>query len=378
VISTIHQPNSDTFKMFPKFLLMMDGHTIYQGKTMESVDYFSRIGYVVPEYSNPSDYYLREFYVPFNKTEKDNEKLITVISTYETQIDPQIQAEIENLRYERVTEKQLLKNMKKAGWFKEFFLLFSRCLYNIFFHPMIIKFKTIVYIVLAGACLSLFWDPGNDREGVRGKIGASFFITALFIYGPVGETLQSFSAERPVFLKEYSNKTYGLWSYSLSKDLVEVPFQAFYVILFCSIVYFSMGLQNTFENFAIFTAAQIMNSFCAISIGLLISSAVSNQESATILQELFIAPLLLFCGVQVNIGSIYPWLRWITYFSPLRMTMEILVRNEFDDNITDYGEYVVDELDFNLSIWSCFLLLAIQGVIFKLCAVAFLRLNSKR
>jgi ABC-type multidrug transport system permease subunit len=121
-----------------------------------------------------------------------------------------------------------------------------------------------------------------------------------------------------------------------------------------------------------------MNSFCAISIGLLISSAVSNQESATILQELFIAPLLLFCGVQVNIGSIYPWLRWITYLSPLRMTMEILVRNEFDGNITDYGVFVVDELDFNLSIWSCFLLLAIQGVIFKLGAVAFLRLNSKR
>jgi ABC-type multidrug transport system ATPase subunit len=252
VISTIHQPNSDTFKIFPKFLLMMDGHTIYQGKTMASVDYFNRIGYCVPEYSNPSDYYLREFYVPFVKTEKDNEKLITVVSTYETQIHPQIKAETEELRYEQVTEKQLLKNMTKAGWCKEFFLLFYRCIYNILFHPMIIKFKTIVIIVLAGACLSLFWDPGNDREGVRGKIGASFFITALFIYGPVGETLQSFSAERPVFLKEYSNKTYGLWSYSLSKSLVEMPFEAFYVILFSSIVYFSMGLQNTFENFAIF------------------------------------------------------------------------------------------------------------------------------
>ena len=59
VIATIHQPNSDTFKLFPKLLLLMDGHTIYQGEGISSVEYFKQMGYVTPEYSNPSDYYLK-------------------------------------------------------------------------------------------------------------------------------------------------------------------------------------------------------------------------------------------------------------------------------------------------------------------------------
>lgn len=252
VISTIHQPNSDTFKAFPKLLLMMDGHTIYQGKTMDSVSHFREIGYGVPEYSNPSDYYLREFYLPFNRTEEDENKIKNVTSSYESKIQPMIEKEIEELKYDKVTEKQLLKNMNKANWCKEFYLLLHRAIYNILFHPMIIKFKTIAYTVLALVCLCIFWNPGDDREGTRGKLGAFLFIVATFTYAPVGQALQSFSAERPVFLKEYSNKTYGLWSYSLSKAIVEMPFEAFYVILYCSIVYFTMGLKNTFENYAIF------------------------------------------------------------------------------------------------------------------------------
>ena len=75
VVATIHQPNSDTFQKFPKLLLLMDGHTIYQGKTMDSVGYFNQLGYIIPEYSNPSDYYLKEFYIPFISTKTESQKL---------------------------------------------------------------------------------------------------------------------------------------------------------------------------------------------------------------------------------------------------------------------------------------------------------------
>jgi ABC-type multidrug transport system ATPase subunit len=44
IISTIHQPNSSTFKQFDRLLLMMEGHTIYQGGANESVDYFNDLG----------------------------------------------------------------------------------------------------------------------------------------------------------------------------------------------------------------------------------------------------------------------------------------------------------------------------------------------
>lgn len=44
VVATIHQPNSSTFKLFDRLILMMEGHTIFQGRAEDSVDYFARLG----------------------------------------------------------------------------------------------------------------------------------------------------------------------------------------------------------------------------------------------------------------------------------------------------------------------------------------------
>ena len=74
----------------------------------------------------------------------------------------------------------------------------------------------------------------------------------MFSYGPVGGTIMSFYPEKPVFLKEYSNKTYGLLSYGLSKSIVEMPFEALCAWYFATIVYFGIGFEEGFDNYVIF------------------------------------------------------------------------------------------------------------------------------
>jgi ABC-type multidrug transport system ATPase subunit len=75
VISTIHQPSSKIFRMFPSLLLLMDGYTIFHGPANSSIDYFHKLGFSAPEYSNPADYFLKEFYIPFNKQSNDEIKI---------------------------------------------------------------------------------------------------------------------------------------------------------------------------------------------------------------------------------------------------------------------------------------------------------------
>lgn len=41
VISTIHQPSSEAFKLFDRLILMMDGHITYQGLAKDSTLYFA-------------------------------------------------------------------------------------------------------------------------------------------------------------------------------------------------------------------------------------------------------------------------------------------------------------------------------------------------
>lgn len=180
--------------------------------------------------------------------------------------------------------------MVKVSWLKEFWILLGRSMYKNIYNPMILQFKTFVIIIIGLVCLSTFWNPGDDREGVRGTIGAMFFATALFTHAPIGTTTQTLISEKPVFLKEYLNKTYGLLSYAISKDVVEIPFDVFYVFLFSIITYFAIGLEATFEKFMTFFLAIVMNDICFMSLGLFLSSVFNNEESATLMEEVFAAP----------------------------------------------------------------------------------------
>lgn len=45
VVSTIHQPNTETFAQFDQLMLMADGRTIYMNDASKAVDYFTKTGY---------------------------------------------------------------------------------------------------------------------------------------------------------------------------------------------------------------------------------------------------------------------------------------------------------------------------------------------
>lgn len=96
IIATIHQPNSETFTSFDRLLLLMEGHTIYQGRATESVDYFTSIGYQCPRYANPADYFLKEFSTPKIHDDSYNKKVETVAQNYDTKIAAGIKSESDN------------------------------------------------------------------------------------------------------------------------------------------------------------------------------------------------------------------------------------------------------------------------------------------
>lgn len=59
VVSTIHQPSSEIFDSFERLILICRGNIIYQGEAHQAVDYFTRLGHKCPDFSNPSDYFMK-------------------------------------------------------------------------------------------------------------------------------------------------------------------------------------------------------------------------------------------------------------------------------------------------------------------------------
>ena len=87
VISTIHQPSSQTFALFDWLILMCDGNIDYQGPAQAVAAYFGSIGFPCPANYNPADHILRVLDVPYPKTQEVEDKLETLnISYQDTQV----------------------------------------------------------------------------------------------------------------------------------------------------------------------------------------------------------------------------------------------------------------------------------------------------
>lgn len=109
VIATIHQPSSSTFELFDRLLLLMDGYTIYQGPASKATDHFAKLGYVCPKFANPADYFLKEFYVPFKRTDADATKLNTLIEGYNSEVKEIVAKENDNIKLDPING-ELLKD----------------------------------------------------------------------------------------------------------------------------------------------------------------------------------------------------------------------------------------------------------------------------
>lgn len=231
VIATIHQPSSGTFACFDRLLLLMDGYTIYQGAAKDAANHFGKLGYHVPTYANPADYFLKEFFMPYKKKDSDYKKLNDVVEGYNKHQKDKVKEEDEQISYEEVTEDRLNAQSKKASFFKELGLLLRRTAKNLVRDPQSSRVRVIQTVVMAVLIILVFWDMGNDQQGIDGKAGFAFFISINQIMTALFSVLLMFLMERPVFLREYASKMYGIWTYFTSKSLIEIPFQFIFPFL---------------------------------------------------------------------------------------------------------------------------------------------------
>jgi ABC-type multidrug transport system ATPase subunit len=56
IISSIHQPSSQTFMKFDRVMLLSHGRVAYQGDTARVPEYFAKLGFDIPLRVNPADF----------------------------------------------------------------------------------------------------------------------------------------------------------------------------------------------------------------------------------------------------------------------------------------------------------------------------------
>lgn len=255
VIATIHQPSSNTFSLFDKLILLMDGNPIYQGKASQAANYFTSLGFKIPKFANPSDYFLKEFFVPFHRTIEDDLKLQKLIENYSDRILPQLLNSEEDHKdedVESISSSTLSISPSRANFFIEFKEILIRATKNILREPTFIKMRCLQTLVLCVLSILIFYSLDHSQKGVSGKIGYFFFTSMNQTMIGMMSILLVFIVERPVFLREYASHTYGVNSYFLAKSLVESPLQVVFLVVEATGVYFFIGLTVEVERYLVF------------------------------------------------------------------------------------------------------------------------------
>ncbi|CAI2361389.1 unnamed protein product [Moneuplotes crassus] len=379
VVATIHQPSSQAFGLFDKLILLMDGHQIYQGAASQSVEYFESIGFSVPSYSNPADYFLQKFYMPFNKSEEDVRTLEILTEAYKTKLSDK------NGMAKQIRESDTGLEEAEINEFKEYHSSVSFCtelrellrrtVKNTYRNPTHLKLRFVASVMISVIVCFFFWDLGYDAKGVKNKIGFMFFMSVDQTMQALFSVAMNFIDERPIFLREYASKTYGIWSYFLSKSVIEAPFQLLFPFLASLIVYFAAGLTPEFDKLMIFSCILVSVVFFGTSLGFAIGCSVTDPMMVTTMVIFLLGPMLFCGGYFVNLHQIPVYTKWISHLSPIRYCGEALLRHEFLDN----PRYVHDptlftNFGFELGLTKCIYILLGLGIAFRAVGIIMLRL----
>lgn len=208
--------------------------------------------------------------------------------------------------------------------------------------------------------------------------GTIFFLSMNNFMGNFFNSILVFQSERPVFLREQSNRMYSVFSYYLAKSIMDLPALFVATISGTLISYFILKLQYTPEQYFLHMSTLLMNNIAAQSIGLFLSSIFESPVAATQFAPAMIMPLILFGGLFSNNGTAPKWLSWLAYVSPFKYTSESLLDIEFLHDPYKQRDGLMKFLDFKLGFgYNYLIFLAIIIVLRVLSFILFKSLVKK-
>lgn len=187
---------------------------------------------------------------------------------------------------------------------------------------MMLKARLSQSIFLGLFIGGLYFNDGRDAYttyiDAQAIIGFFFFISIANMMMTLSPTSLVFPMERQIFLKEESSRLYDVFTYFITKNMVEVPYMVISPLLSVVIFYWMIGLANTVSQFFFFYLVTVVVSLCGNSLGMFLGSLVNDVKAVSAIAPVIIVPFVIFAGFFKNIASLPAWIGWIQYISPVK------------------------------------------------------------
>ncbi|KAG6015997.1 hypothetical protein E4U43_004396 [Claviceps pusilla] len=216
----------------------------------------------------------------------------------------------------------------RIGYWDQFIILSQRTWKNLYRDPFLMLTHYAIAIILAVFSGYLFYGLTDDIPGFQNRLGLFFFLLALFGFSTL-TSLNVFSAERLLFLRERANGYYSPVTYFTAKVLFDIlPLRIVPPMLMGPIIYPMTGLIPDSVHFFKFMLVLVLFNLSAASICLLVGIMCRNGGLANLIGSLVMLFSLLFAGFLLNHDAMPASALWLQKISIFHYGFEALIVNE--------------------------------------------------
>ncbi len=341
VISTIHQPSAEVFRMFKKvFLLAGHGEAVFFGTVQQLIAKFKELGCPVPADTNPADHVmdvLETLPEVVRKMKKSYDEEVVVTNSLSEPagaigVAPAAIGMVDVASGPGAAGHSCAGVAKRGPVVPMFKVLLHRSFTCMKREPFLTKIRLAQTVFIGLMVGFLFFQLEKNVVGVRNRSAVAFLLCLTQLLFSALGMLNVFIGERPVFLREALDRLYTPWQFWLSKVLLDIPLQSFYAGLTVCIVYYLIGLnQDSFDNFLVAVLVIMLQANVGSSFGFIVSAKAGSIDKALAITPVVVLPQVLLSGFMIDVESM-PLIPFgaLSYVTPFRYAWQALVFNEFN------------------------------------------------
>jgi len=384
VCCTIHQPSSDVFELFEQVTCLRLGEVLYQGPGGGLL----RGCLAAAQMPCPDGYNSSDWLLLIAQTKSDSECAALEAVCEDRSLDRDgalaglrgrvISGEVDTTSFGHEGGQQS-REVPRVGVWRQVALLTRRDLLNVWRDKRTFYSRMLTTMVQATLYALLFTGIATDDQDPSKNVsifGALVSINIAGLFCAAQPTLLSFPLERPVFLREYASQMYSIWSYFVSKTIVEMIVSAVQDTVLVTISYFAMGFQRGLHGYLLFLLYVWLQANAAASMAIWVGCCTPSPAAAIQMAPAIFVPQILFSGLVLQIKDIPSYMRWMQYLSTLKYGINLVSIVEFGGDARAGGEELLDAQNIREDIrWSYTLLLI--GIFFAYRLIALVVLKRK-
>ncbi|KAG6546016.1 hypothetical protein Mapa_012679 [Marchantia paleacea] len=318
VILTLHQPSYSILELIHNTLVLVQGNVIYHGPHVGMINFYSDMGYNMPEHMTVVEYILESV----NKILDRPKGLHKLVEYYH---DTRSQLKDEQIIVQAAVDQP---SNYATTFFTQTVVLAERSLINIIRTKQLFIARLIMMAVGAFVMGSLFIRCKHNEIGVRQRQSFFAFALAFFLF-TANQALPPVLAERKIFIRETDQGAYHTSAYVLSGCLIILPFLFVLAIVFTGVSYAMVGFEASVSAICFFLLVFFVALAMAHSLVTLIAGLIPALVPASDFLQTFFSLTFLFSGFFIQRTAIPKYWLWVHYLSPFKYPYEALMYNEF-------------------------------------------------